>query len=59
TAALASQISPAAQLLPNAEILGELGPVFSEASIAVLKQEANAETATEQALEALGAEVLP
>ena len=59
TAALASQISPAAQLIPNEDILEELGPIFSKATIAVLKREANAENAAEAAIEALGVEVQP
>ena len=59
TAALASQISPAAQLIPNEDILEELGPIFSEATIAVLKREVNAENAAEAAIEAMGVEVQP
>jgi ABC-type glycerol-3-phosphate transport system substrate-binding protein len=54
--ALASQISPSAQLLPQRSLLEALGPVLSEAVVAVLKQESDAGSAAAAVIEQLTAQ---
>ncbi len=52
--ALASQIVPAAQVLPPLELLSILGPILEQATVDVLRQQAAPAEAAEAAVESLG-----
>ncbi|MFN2153266.1 MAG: hypothetical protein ACK2T5_16815, partial [Anaerolineales bacterium] len=49
----ANQIASTAQLIPSLETVTMLGPVLQQATISVLKAEANATVAAETAIEKL------
>jgi ABC-type glycerol-3-phosphate transport system substrate-binding protein len=51
--AVVSQIIPTAQLIPNLEVSSIIGPALSQATIQILKQEADSVEASQSAIESL------
>ena len=51
--AFVNQIAPTAQLVPSLDLITVLGPVLQQATVSVLKAEADATIAAETAVEKL------